>query len=244
MRISSGRYPAGYEQSGPRKGDLSALRPQETWAAQVDIVHLVSGKSPACWHGRFEELHNRPGQGTEKARDQEKAFAAEGTRTRTLIATSQYAAALWAAHLDVDVSTTSVVVPIRRTVLRGPAAARQRDWHDPRPVRRQAEPGKGHLHPAGDPARRLHRSGPGPHVHRDDRRRGQAAREGRGQRAALPGREARRRDEVHRRAVRRRAAGSLRSAAAHPAATIVRQLEELIIAPSAEAPLWSARCAG
>ncbi|WP_166352986.1 glycosyltransferase family 4 protein [Phytoactinopolyspora limicola] len=51
-------------------------------------------------------LHNPP-----PIREREWAFATEGTRDRTLIATSQYAAELWARFLDVDVSTINVVYP-------------------------------------------------------------------------------------------------------------------------------------
>ena len=51
-------------------------------------------------------MHNPP-----PIREQDKAFAVVGTRERVLIATSRYAAALWSAYLDVDVSTISVVYP-------------------------------------------------------------------------------------------------------------------------------------
>ena len=67
----------------------------------VNEPHTVPTRYPA-----FLILHNPP-----PIREREKAFAVEGTRDRTLIATSQYAAALWAGYLDVDVSTISVVYP-------------------------------------------------------------------------------------------------------------------------------------
>jgi glycosyltransferase involved in cell wall biosynthesis len=67
----------------------------------VNEPHTVATRYPA-----FLIMHNPP-----PIREGKKAFATEGTRTRTLIATSQYAAALWAAYLDVDVSTISVVYP-------------------------------------------------------------------------------------------------------------------------------------
>lgn len=54
----------------------------------------------------FLILHNPP-----PIRERDKAFAVAGTRERVLIATSRYAAALWSAYLDVDVSTISVVYP-------------------------------------------------------------------------------------------------------------------------------------
>ena len=67
----------------------------------VNEPHIVQTRYPA-----FLILHNPP-----PIREQHKAFAVEGTRDRTLIATSRYAAALWAGYLDVDVSTISVVYP-------------------------------------------------------------------------------------------------------------------------------------
>src|ERR1700754_925002 len=54
----------------------------------------------------FLILHNPP-----PIRENKRAFAVEGTRNRALIATSRYAAALWAAYLDVDVATINVVYP-------------------------------------------------------------------------------------------------------------------------------------
>ena len=67
----------------------------------VNEPHLVPTRYPA-----FLILHNPP-----PIREREKAFAVEGTRDRTLIATSRYAAALWASYLDVNVATISVVYP-------------------------------------------------------------------------------------------------------------------------------------
>jgi glycosyltransferase involved in cell wall biosynthesis len=57
-------------------------------------------------HLAFLILHNPP-----PIRDEKRAFAVEGTRNRALIATSRYAAALWATYLDVDVETINVVYP-------------------------------------------------------------------------------------------------------------------------------------
>lgn len=51
-------------------------------------------------------MHNPP-----PIRDEQKAFTVDGTRNRGLIATSRYAAALWAEYLDVDVATINVVYP-------------------------------------------------------------------------------------------------------------------------------------
>jgi D-inositol-3-phosphate glycosyltransferase len=67
----------------------------------VNEPHTVPTRYPA-----FLILHNPP-----PIREQQKAFAVEGTRDRTLIATSRYAAALWSGYLDVDVATISVVYP-------------------------------------------------------------------------------------------------------------------------------------
>jgi D-inositol-3-phosphate glycosyltransferase len=67
----------------------------------VNEPHIVTTRHPA-----FLILHNPP-----PIRERQRAFAIEGTRDRTLIATSRYAAALWARYLDVDVATISVVYP-------------------------------------------------------------------------------------------------------------------------------------
>ena len=67
----------------------------------VNEPHTVPTRYPA-----FLILHNPPPN-----RVRHKAFAVEGTRNRTLIATSRYAAALWSSYLDVDVATISVVYP-------------------------------------------------------------------------------------------------------------------------------------
>ncbi|MGB3440897.1 MAG: glycosyltransferase family 4 protein [Actinophytocola sp.] len=67
----------------------------------VNEPHPVPTRNPA-----FLILHNPP-----PIREHEKAFAREGTRVLALIATSRYAAELWAAFLDVDVATINVVYP-------------------------------------------------------------------------------------------------------------------------------------
>ena len=67
----------------------------------VNEAHTVPTRHPA-----FLILHNPP-----PIRERQRAFAVEGTRELTLIATSGYAAALWSAYLDVDVATISVVYP-------------------------------------------------------------------------------------------------------------------------------------
>ncbi|HEX5116132.1 MAG TPA: glycosyltransferase family 4 protein [Pseudonocardiaceae bacterium] len=67
----------------------------------VNEPHPVATRQPA-----FLILHNPP-----PIREQQRPFAVEGTRDRVLIATSRYAAALWSAYLDVDVSTVNVVYP-------------------------------------------------------------------------------------------------------------------------------------
>jgi glycosyltransferase involved in cell wall biosynthesis len=67
----------------------------------VNEPHTAATRYPA-----FLILHNPP-----PIRERYKAFAIDGTRDRALIATSQYAAALWSGYLDVDVSTINVVYP-------------------------------------------------------------------------------------------------------------------------------------
>ncbi|WP_083421359.1 glycosyltransferase family 4 protein [Jiangella alkaliphila] len=67
----------------------------------VNEPHPVPTRTPS-----FLILHNPP-----PIREREWAFAADGTRDRTMIATSRYSAELWARFLDVDVATISVVYP-------------------------------------------------------------------------------------------------------------------------------------
>jgi D-inositol-3-phosphate glycosyltransferase len=67
----------------------------------VNEPHPVPTRNPA-----FLILHNPP-----PIREQEKAFAVAGTRVLALIATSRYAAEVWANYLDVDVATVNVVYP-------------------------------------------------------------------------------------------------------------------------------------
>jgi D-inositol-3-phosphate glycosyltransferase len=67
----------------------------------VNEAHTVPTRHPA-----FLVLHNPP-----PLRERYRAFAVEGTRELIMIATSRYAAALWAAYLDVDIATISVVYP-------------------------------------------------------------------------------------------------------------------------------------
>jgi D-inositol-3-phosphate glycosyltransferase len=67
----------------------------------VNEAHTVPTRHPA-----FLILHNPP-----PLRERYRAFAVQGTRELIMIATSRYAAALWAAYLDVDVATISVVYP-------------------------------------------------------------------------------------------------------------------------------------
>ncbi len=67
----------------------------------VNEPHPVPTRNPA-----FLIMHNPP-----PIREHERAFALDGTRVLALIATSRYAAALWAAFLDVDVATINVVYP-------------------------------------------------------------------------------------------------------------------------------------
>ena len=67
----------------------------------VNEPHTVPTRHPA-----FLILHNPP-----PIRERKRAFAVAGTRERALIATSQYAAALWSGYLDVDIATINVVYP-------------------------------------------------------------------------------------------------------------------------------------
>lgn len=67
----------------------------------VNEPHEVRTRAPA-----YLILHNPP-----PIREQYHAFATVGTRDKTLIATSRYAAALWADYLDVDVDTIQVIYP-------------------------------------------------------------------------------------------------------------------------------------
>lgn len=82
----------------------------------VNEPHLVTTRAPA-----YLILHNPP-----PLREQHRAFAVEGTRDRVLIATSKYAAALWADYLDVDVATVHVVYPFAEPAF----AAEPRPAHD------------------------------------------------------------------------------------------------------------------
>jgi glycosyltransferase involved in cell wall biosynthesis len=82
----------------PAVADIGAL---EGTVVFVNEPHPVATRHPA-----FLILHNPP-----PIREEQKAFAVEGTRDRALIATSRYAAELWSAYLDVDVETINVVYP-------------------------------------------------------------------------------------------------------------------------------------
>jgi D-inositol-3-phosphate glycosyltransferase len=85
----------------------------------VNEPHPVSTKHPA-----YLILHNPP-----PIRVQQRSFAVEGTKDRTLIATSRYAAVLWSAFLDVDVATINVVYPFAEPIfaaqLRAPSESRK-----------------------------------------------------------------------------------------------------------------------
>jgi len=80
---------------------LAAISELDGTVVFVNEPHAVPTRHPA-----FLILHNPP-----PIRQRQRAFAVEGTRERALIATSRYAAALWAGYLDVDVATISVVYP-------------------------------------------------------------------------------------------------------------------------------------
>ena len=78
--------------------DLEAL---EGTVVFVNAAPPVPTKQPA-----FQILHNPP-----PIRLRHRASAVDGARDRQLIATSQYAAALWSDFLDVDLATIHVVYP-------------------------------------------------------------------------------------------------------------------------------------
>jgi glycosyltransferase involved in cell wall biosynthesis len=80
---------------------LAEVGKLDTTVIFVNEPHTVPTRYPA-----FLILHNPP-----PIRELQRAFASEGTRERTLIVTSRYAASLWSKYLDVDVSTISVVYP-------------------------------------------------------------------------------------------------------------------------------------
>jgi len=80
---------------------LSAVSELDDTVIFVNEAHTVPTRHPA-----FLILHNPP-----PIRERYRAFAVEGTRELTLIATSRYAARLWADYLDVDVATIAVVYP-------------------------------------------------------------------------------------------------------------------------------------
>jgi len=87
----------------------------------VNEPHVVATRDPA-----YLILHNPPPQ-----REEHRSFAVDGTRDRTLIATSRYAAALWAVYLDVDVETINVVYPFAEPAF----VAERRPDHDARTTR-------------------------------------------------------------------------------------------------------------
>ena len=98
---------------------LAAVSELDDTVVFVNEAHTTATRRPA-----FLILHNPP-----PIRERYRAFAVEGTRELILIATSRYAAALWADYLDVDVATISVVYPFAE-----PGFATQ-----PRPVHEAGE---------------------------------------------------------------------------------------------------------
>ncbi|GAA4671763.1 glycosyltransferase family 4 protein [Nocardioides nanhaiensis] len=96
--------------------------------AELDDTVVFVSEAPAVRTRRpaFQVLHVPP---TLRAR--KRAQVAQATRDRTLIATSRYAAGLWAHFLDVDLETVHVVHPFAEPVFATvprppPAAGRQR----------------------------------------------------------------------------------------------------------------------
>ncbi len=84
-------------------GDLARL---DDTLVFVSEVPPVATRRPA-----YQMLHIPP-----PLRERHHAAAVEGTRDRTLIATSRYAAALWADFLDVSRDTVHVVYPFAEPV--------------------------------------------------------------------------------------------------------------------------------
>jgi D-inositol-3-phosphate glycosyltransferase len=80
---------------------LSAVSALDGTVIFVNEAHQVHTRNPA-----YLILHNPP-----PIRERFRAFAIDGTRQLGLIATSQFAARLWADFLDVDVKTIAVVYP-------------------------------------------------------------------------------------------------------------------------------------
>lgn len=70
------------------------------------VVFVDSPQSVTTRRMAYQVLHVPP-----PLREAERATTLAGTKDRALIATSTYAAALWAAYLDVDVATIHVVHP-------------------------------------------------------------------------------------------------------------------------------------
>ncbi|WP_285608045.1 glycosyltransferase family 4 protein [Actinokineospora globicatena] len=82
-------------------------------ATTADLAHLegtvvfVNESSPVPTRNpAFLILHNPP-----PIRDEKRQSVVAGTASHALIATSLYAATLWAAYLDVDIATINVVYP-------------------------------------------------------------------------------------------------------------------------------------
>ncbi|GAA3033114.1 Glycosyltransferase involved in cell wall bisynthesis [Actinokineospora globicatena] len=82
-------------------------------ATTADLAHLegtvvfVNESSPVPTRNpAFLILHNPP-----PIRDEKRQSVVAGTAAHALIATSLYAATLWAAYLDVDIATINVVYP-------------------------------------------------------------------------------------------------------------------------------------
>ena len=136
-----------------------------------DTLVFVSEAPPtATMHPAYQILHVPP-----PLRQREQASVVSGTRNRTLVATSRYAAALWADFLDVGLETIRVVYPFAEPSFADPSPGRAgTDRRDPRAVRRAADAREGHLHTPLDAAHRPVRARIH-HRHRHLRRRRPAA---------------------------------------------------------------------
>jgi D-inositol-3-phosphate glycosyltransferase len=84
----------------------SLSRSDEIGALDDTVVFVNESHPVPTRNQAFLILHNPP-----PIREERRTAVVEATETHALIATSGYAAALWASYLDVDVATVNVVYP-------------------------------------------------------------------------------------------------------------------------------------
>jgi D-inositol-3-phosphate glycosyltransferase len=85
---------------------LSLAHPREVARLEGTVVFVTAFPSIATINPSYQMLHIPP-----PLRAAERSQVREQTRNRSLIATSRFAAVLWAEFLDVDVETVQVVYP-------------------------------------------------------------------------------------------------------------------------------------